>query len=168
MKFSGYLSLTFFKNSSYFLSDSWIFFNFSKSTLSFSFFLSKLISSYFDKNSDILEIGIDEAGKGPMFGRVYSAAVILPKENFDFTLLKDSKKFKKKKKILEVYNYIKSNCINYSISYKSENIIDNISRYLEKLSNAKFLQQCGCDKEPLKLKWSDNTASKYILINDLL
>ena len=54
--------------------------------------------SYFDKNSEILEIGIDEAGKGPMFGRVYSAAVILPKENFDFTLLKDSKKFTSKKK----------------------------------------------------------------------
>ena len=54
------------------------------------------------KNSEILEIGIDEAGKGPMFGRVYSAAVILPKENFDFTLLKDSKKFTSKKKIMVI------------------------------------------------------------------
>ena len=48
---------------------------------------------YNDKN-DIFEIGIDEAGRGPMFGRVYSGAVILPKNtDFQFDLLKDSKKF---------------------------------------------------------------------------
>ena len=40
-------------------------------------------------------IGVDEAGRGPLFGRVYSAAVILPSEesNFDLSLIKDSKKF---------------------------------------------------------------------------
>ena len=27
------------------------------------------------------EIGIDEVGRGPMFGRVYTAAVILPKSD---------------------------------------------------------------------------------------
>ena len=35
--------------------------------------------------NNLLEIGIDEAGRGPLFGRVYTAAVILPKhDNFDF------------------------------------------------------------------------------------
>ena len=28
------------------------------------------------------EIGVDECARGPMFGRLYTAAVILPKENF--------------------------------------------------------------------------------------
>ena len=40
------------------------------------------------------EIGIDEAGRGPMFGRVYTAAVLLPDENnFEHSKMKDSKKF---------------------------------------------------------------------------
>ncbi len=54
------------------------------------------------------EVGVDEAGRGPLFGRVYTAAVILPSANnqdlssgFDFSLLKDSKKFSSDKKIRE-------------------------------------------------------------------
>ena len=49
------------------------------------------------------EIGIDEAGRGPMFGRVYVSAVVLPKDDsFDHTKMKDSKRFHSKKKIKEV------------------------------------------------------------------
>ena len=61
-------------------------------------------------NSSIMEIGIDEAGRGPMFGRVYSAAVILPNnDEFKYELLKDSKKFTSKAKIEEVYGTLVSN-----------------------------------------------------------
>ena len=46
-----------------------------------------------------LKIGIDEAGRGPLFGRVYSAAVVLPPEDtVDLSMIKDSKKFTSKKK----------------------------------------------------------------------
>ena len=46
-----------------------------------------------------------------MFGRVYTAAVILPKNDiFKFEILKDSKKFSSKK-INEVANYIKENAL---------------------------------------------------------
>ena len=37
-------------------------------------------------NTNEYEIGIDEAGRGPMFGRLYVAGVVLPKEeSFDIS-----------------------------------------------------------------------------------
>ena len=57
------------------------------------------LSPYYNENKDIIEIGVDEVGRGPMFGRVYCAAVILPKDvSFKHELMKDSKKFHSKKK----------------------------------------------------------------------
>ena len=53
-----------------------------------------------NEDNQYIEIGIDEAGRGPMFGRVYTAAVILPKD-FNHSLMKDSKKFHSIKKIQE-------------------------------------------------------------------
>ena len=83
------------------------------------------VSYYNDDN--IIEIGIDEVGRGPMFGRVYTAAVILPKEGFDHSKMKDSKKFHSKKKINEVSEYIKENAIAWSIQWEDEKIIDKIN-----------------------------------------
>ena len=57
------------------------------------------LTKFYNEDSNLLEIGIDEAGRGPLFGRVYTAAVILPKDtDFDFEKMKDSKKFSSKKK----------------------------------------------------------------------
>jgi ribonuclease HII len=79
-------------------------------------------------NSTIYEIGVDEAGRGPLFGRVYSAAVILPKDDsFDHSKMKDSKKFHSKKKIKEVAEYIKSNAIAWYVSFADEKVIDEIN-----------------------------------------
>ena len=76
-------------------------------------------------HNDTIEIGVDEVGRGPMFGRVYSAAVVLPKDNtFRHDLMKDSKKFHSKKLITETADYIKKNCISYSISFEDEKSID--------------------------------------------
>tara|TARA_A100001015_G_C14942534_1_gene693181 strand:+ start:449 stop:1072 length:624 start_codon:yes stop_codon:yes gene_type:complete len=74
-----------------------------------------------------LECGIDEAGRGPLFGRVYSASVVLPKENFDFSIIKDSKKYSSEQKLLEAYNYVIENCIDYGIGYCSEEEIDKVN-----------------------------------------
>ena len=44
-------------------------------------------------NEGQLEVGLDEAGRGPMFGRVYVAAVIIPQDDsYDHSLMRDSKK----------------------------------------------------------------------------
>ena len=73
------------------------------------------------------EIGVDEVGRGPMFGRVYTAAVILPKEGFDYSLMKDSKKFTSEKKIKAAAEYIKENALFWAITYEDENVIDKIN-----------------------------------------
>ena len=46
-------------------------------------------------NEDLLEAGCDEAGRGPLAGPVYAAAVILPKD-FHHPLLNDSKQMTEK------------------------------------------------------------------------
>ena len=77
---------------------------------------------------DVIEIGVDEVGRGPMFGRVYTAAVILPKDDsFEHSKMKDSKKFHSKKKIKEVSDYIKENAIAWSIEWEDEKVIDEIN-----------------------------------------
>jgi ribonuclease HII len=73
---------------------------------------------------DTYIIGVDEVGRGPLFGRVYAAAVILPHFGFKHELMKDSKKFTSSKKIKEIADYIKENCIAYSIMYQDEKNID--------------------------------------------
>lgn len=83
------------------------------------------ISSYYDIDPNLTEIGIDEVGRGPMFGRVYSAAVILPKDDsFEHKQMKDSKKFTSYKKLVQTAEYIKEHCIDYAIGYEDEKSID--------------------------------------------
>ena len=86
-----------------------------------------LLKCYLD-DSGIYEIGVDEVGRGPLFGRVYTAAVILPKDDsFDHSKMKDSKKFHSKQKIQEASEYIKQNAIAWSISYEDEKTIEEIN-----------------------------------------
>lgn len=84
-------------------------------------------SSYTD--AAIYEIGVDEAGRGPMFGRLYSAAVLLPKnpELFDHSKMKDSKRFHSVKKIKEAAAYIQTNAVAWAVTYEDEKCIDNIN-----------------------------------------
>jgi ribonuclease HII len=88
-----------------------------------------LKTAYCLNDDSVYEIGVDEAGRGPMFGRVYTGAVILPKgiESFNHALMKDSKKFHSEKKIREVANYIKANAIAWAVGYADEREIDQLN-----------------------------------------
>ena len=37
------------------------------------------VLGHYSEDVNIIEIGVDEVGRGPLFGRVFAAAVILPK-----------------------------------------------------------------------------------------
>jgi len=89
---------------------------------------TNVLKSCHNEDEKVFEIGVDEAGRGPLFGRVYTAAVILPKDDsFDFTKVKDSKKFHSKKKIEEAAEYIKQNALAWHVSFEDEKKIDEIN-----------------------------------------
>ena len=88
------------------------------------------LNKHYLEDTSILEIGVDEAGRGPLFGRVYAAAVILPKDpatEYDFSQMKDSKKFHSKKKIAHVADYIKQNAVAWAVAYEDEAAIDKMN-----------------------------------------
>jgi ribonuclease HII len=90
--------------------------------------LQQPLRKFYKEDDTIFEIGVDEAGRGPLFGRVYTAAVILPKDDtFDHFKVKDSKKFHSKQKIEDVANYIKANAIAWYVSFEDEKVIDDIN-----------------------------------------
>jgi ribonuclease HII len=76
--------------------------------------------------SEGLQIGVDEVGRGPLFGRVYAAAVILPL-SFDHFRMRDSKKFSSWKRLKEASDYIKANATAWSVKYEDEDSIDQIN-----------------------------------------
>lgn len=77
---------------------------------------------YFTQN--MLEVGIDEAGRGSLIGDVYVAAVILPQE-IDFEL-NDSKKLSRHKRLI-LKDYIEEIAIDYAIASADQVIIDQIN-----------------------------------------
>jgi len=84
----------------------------------------KILKAFYAEDS--LEVGIDEAGRGPLFGRVYVGAAILPPFDFDHSLMRDSKKLSEKKR-LHAYDYIKENAIDYAVAYIEADEIDSIN-----------------------------------------
>lgn len=70
--------------------------------------------------------GTDEAGRGPLYGPVVAACVVLP-QNFKLDGLNDSKKLTEKKRNI-FYDYIVKNTI-YGIGVVSPEEIDKINIY---------------------------------------
>lgn len=69
--------------------------------------------------------GVDEAGAGPLAGRVYAAAVILP-EGWDAPYLNDSKKVTEKRRDV-LYEKIVREAVCYAIAWADEKEIDQIN-----------------------------------------
>ena len=73
----------------------------------------------------MIEAGVDEAGRGPIAGPVFSAAVILGKKH-SISNLNDSKKISEKRREL-IAEEIKVNAISWSIGISTAKEIDDIN-----------------------------------------
>ena len=69
--------------------------------------------------------GVDEAGAGPLAGRVYAAAVILPK-GWDAPYLNDSKKVTEKRREA-LFEQITAEAVAWSVAWADEKEIDEIN-----------------------------------------
>ena len=125
------------------------------------------LQKFYKEDANIFEIGVDEAGRGPLFGRVYTAAVILPKDDtFDHLKIKDSKKFHSKQKIEEVAKYIKDNAIAWYVSFEDEKVIDEIN-ILQATQQAMHTSILETRKQIIsKMKQINNTNYKIELLID--
>jgi ribonuclease HII len=128
------------------------------------------LNHYYFDDTTILEIGADEAGRGPLFGRVYSAAVILPKDNsFEHSKMKDSKKFHSKKQIDEAADYIKKNALAWYVSFEDEKTIDkiNILQATQKAMHNAILEARKQYNELMKkeIKHENKDYQFYLLID---
>lgn len=118
-----------------------------------------LAISSLEADDETLEIGVDEVGRGPLFGRVYTAAVILPKGDlFDHSKMKDSKKFHSKTKIQEVAQYIKTKAIAWSITFEDEKTIDLIN-----ILQATQQSMHKCISEVLKIQIVKSSKVKLLI-----
>jgi ribonuclease HII len=75
--------------------------------------------------NNIMEVGLDEAGRGPLIGRVYAGAVIWPQDKTN-PLIVDSKKLTQKKRELAL-QWIYSNVKHWGVGYADEKEIDKIN-----------------------------------------
>ena len=125
------------------------------------------------KNSK-LDIGIDEAGRGPFCGPVYASSVIWNESPDPIDIIKDSKKLSKKKR-RKAFDWINENIEVKGIGFSSEKEIDNLGifnatklamersvnnmvdknyEYFEKHNNTSFnltIDGIGWDKKNFKL-----------------
>lgn len=69
--------------------------------------------------------GVDEAGRGPLAGAVYAAAVILPQDIY-IEGLDDSKKLSEKKRE-QLYDIICEKALAWSVAYADEREIDELN-----------------------------------------
>ena len=69
--------------------------------------------------------GVDEAGRGPLAGPVFAAAVILP-ENLEIEGLNDSKKISEKKRE-QLFEIVKEKAVAYSVAFATVEEIEQFN-----------------------------------------
>ena len=82
------------------------------------------LNKYYNKGD--IEAGIDEAGRGPLIGPVYAAAVILDPDMELHEWLNDSKKMSRKRREI-VREFVEENAVMYAVASEDEKVIDKVN-----------------------------------------
>jgi ribonuclease HII len=80
--------------------------------------------------NNCIEIGVDEAGRGPIFGRVYAGACIWSDDDINLSgisIIKDSKKYKNETERMKAYDFIIDNSLSWGCGYSEVEEIDKIN-----------------------------------------
>lgn len=87
-----------------------------------------MLEKYLKPYQSEIQIGVDEAGRGCLFGPVFVGAVIWNNDINDklLELIKDSKKLSKKNRAI-VREFIENNALAYNVSYCDNTVIDDIN-----------------------------------------
>ena len=82
----------------------------------------------FSRDADVVEVGVDEAGRGSLIGDVFAGAVIWNPELDDplAKQIKDSKKVSRKKREMLRY-YIEDNAVDFAVASRSAQRIDQVN-----------------------------------------
>jgi ribonuclease HII len=88
-----------------------------------------MLKQYLDETK--VEVGLDEAGRGCLFGPLCVAAVVWPTKelvhkSIHLPEIKDSKKISEKKRLL-LKDFIEGNAVAYSVKFISHNEIDTLN-----------------------------------------
>jgi ribonuclease HII len=110
------------------------------------------------KNIGVLEVGIDEVGRGCLAGPVVTGAVILPND-FNHKLIRDSKALSEKQRD-EAYELIIKNAIAYSVQASSVKIIDKTN-----ITEATFIAMHKCLDDLILTQGQD---IKHILVDGIV
>ena len=93
---------------------------------------SKVLEPFYLENT--VEAGVDEAGRGPLFGRLYIGTAILPQDkSFNHRLMRDSKKLSERKRLI-AYDYIREYAIDYATYFVEPSDIDVDNIYTSTLN----------------------------------
>ncbi len=106
--------------------------------------LSKFEREYNEKGYELIG-GIDEAGRGPLFGPVVAACVVLPKGCL-IEGVNDSKKLSEKKRE-ELFEVIKEKAVAWGVGIVDNNTIDEIN-ILEATRKAMHEAVCSLKTKP--------------------
>ena len=122
----------------------------------------KIKPKMLDHISDRYVCGVDEVGRGCLFGPVVAAAVVLPRELEDgdmkqWEMVKDSKRVTEKRRV-QLAEFIKTKAVSYDIQEVSHEIIDQVN-----ILEASMIAM----EETINNVYTDMLESKQITLDEI-